>query len=619
MSMSELIGQILIDSRMADKRANFLEHARRVMAQPIIERVYKLEDVGKKGRTWLDGRTWQSPANTREVFALAMSDMRAAEMVRKEMPVLAAAFALTGERSFVERLLAQMTEVASWSPIQRPGWTLFHAGVQPLQDPKGDGNWLATGLGVLALSDTLEILPPALLPPELRTQLEGLLATEIVSCIDDWNVRRPWFYTVQHLNPLTNQWVLPTVGFLLASLLLGREQNVASYELGVEHLLMSFNGYGTEGAFVEGLYYSSFTTDVLLGAARTLAVAGDDRLIMHPFLKRYPAWLVQHYQPGGHFINAFDGFNTAAHPLIKGKRRSDLRSLLALCAVCLESPDAKWALQNLEVDDEPDLNLLLAQAVPSVTNFTPSLWAVYDRASRVNWRSSWAEDATGVWVRGGHKDDQHDHPDRGHVNFICRGKPILIEAGTSAYHNPLLGALYGSGFGHNVLQLGAFSADQAQASARENPPRGLQSMGGLASIDVLRLDATGGEVSVNVESGYQDLLQRWRRRVLWTSNRLCVEDEVSTPGPEIIGFRWHLGTSEVPVITGHGNRFRVVWSDAAMTVNASELLTVSCESLPDHTLQLRKWEDPDVDHMHTCVVVRTEQALLKCTFTVVFE
>ena len=48
-----------------------------------------------------------------------------------------------------------------------------------------------------------------------------LLAAEIVSIVDDWRARRPWF--VAHRTPLTNQWVLPTEGLVRACLLLGRE------------------------------------------------------------------------------------------------------------------------------------------------------------------------------------------------------------------------------------------------------------------------------------------------------------------------------------------------------------------------------------------------------------
>jgi len=58
---------------MADARARFLASAETVVSLPIVQRMYHLADVGKKGRTWLDGRTWLAAPEVQECFALAMS------------------------------------------------------------------------------------------------------------------------------------------------------------------------------------------------------------------------------------------------------------------------------------------------------------------------------------------------------------------------------------------------------------------------------------------------------------------------------------------------------------------------------------------------------------------
>lgn len=600
-SLATALDRIKSDPSLSALRGSFLEGARTVAEKPVLQRVYNLTDVGQKGRSWLDGRTWQSPPNTREYFALAMSDYNACFLLSQELPMLAAAYRLTGNRFFLDRIVAQLEEVSIWSPLQRPGWTLFDESAKPFVDPKGDGNWLATGLGVLGLVETLEILPEASLPVDLRSRLDALLETEIASCLDDWTARRPWFYHM--FNPFTNQWVLPTVGYLLACLQLGRDRHAVGYELGVEHLLMSLDAYGNEGAFPEGLHYSSATVEVLLSAARILAVAGDDRLISHPFLTQYPTWVVQHYQPGGSFINSFDAFAAAAVPVVDGKRSSGYRRMLTLCAVCTGNLDACWAVRNLEGGGDRDLSALLQSVVSVAAGYTPPLWAAYDQARRVNWRSTWKEDATGVWIRGGHPNDQHDHADRGHVNFIFQGNPILIEAGTPAYHNPRLRSDYANGRGHNVLQVG----------------ESLPVCRTIASITVGRLDAKGGDVTVDATSSFKEGVRKWIRHVLWDAARLTVYDEVEPTSAQVLLFRWHLGTSEWPDLVAIEKGFRVTWREADMWIEADVPIQVNLEPMPDHTRRLREWDDASPDALHTCLVVRTTNPEIRAQFTMTVE
>jgi hypothetical protein len=271
----------------------------------------------------------------------------------------------------------------------------------------------------------------------------------------------------------------------------------------------------------------SFSTDrgATWSPGQRSAVAGDDRLLNHPFLKMYPGWVVQHYQPGGSFINAFDCFGAARLP---------------------------------------------ALGRPPVADVAPPLWTQCDRARRVNWRSSSNEDATGVWIRGGHKDDQHDHAGRGHLNFIYRGNPILIEAGTPYYHNAKLATHY------------------ASAAA-----------------------------TVNMTDAHPDELQRGVRWVTWDAGGVRVVDAVTPTTPEGVQFRWHLGTGKQPQITGEEKAFTVVWPDAEMTLTADAELEITCKPMPDHTLEFRKNQIPDVDHLHTCLVVRTTHPVAQARLTTV--
>ena len=97
------------------------------------------------------------------------------------------------------------------------------------------------------------------------------------------------------------------------------------------------------------------------------------------------------------------------------------------------------------------------------------------------------------------------------MNFIAHGKPILLEAGTPSYDNPRIHVLYSTGVGHNVL-------DVVGCAAKKAP----------APIIVHRLDAGGGEVTVDGTAGYP-VLKQWQRKVSWSADRLDVVDEVLFP------------------------------------------------------------------------------------------
>jgi hypothetical protein len=282
---------------------------------------------------------------------------------------------------------------------------------------------------------------------------------------------------------------------------------------------------------------------------------------------------------------------------------------LTLLAVCTGSPEARWALANLAGGPSDDLAGLAARALPPAEkNAAIPLYARYERATRVNWRSSWEESASGAWVRGGHPLDQHDHQDRGHVNFIAGGTPVLIEAGTPAYHHPLMMTHYSTGAGHNVLQLGtAFPETKANAGQLVRLP-GWQKKGGVAPIAVKRLDDSGGEVVVDGSACY-DGVESWRRTVAWDARRMEIADDVrlAGDGKDIILFRWHLGTGETVDIAQEGAVWRVSWPDAAMTVRADAPLTLAQTSMPDNTLEGHTGED-DPGNYHTCVVVQTTES-----------
>lgn len=569
--------------------------ARSAAELPIIRRARTLEEIGAH-RTALDGRAEALEPEIREDFALAMSDFSACNRLAIELPLLAAGYRLTRDDALLQRVLGQLEEMAGWSPLQRPGWSLYTPGRRLPPDGK-DGNWLATGCGIRAIGDTLDLLPEAAVDATLRGRIDSLLELEIRDIEDDWATQRSWFIKTD--NPITNQWVLPTEGLVRACLILGKEAHPDAYSLGTTNLMKALDAHGSKGEFEEGFGYASFTMTSLLQAAHAMAVAGDMRAIEHPFLQEFPTWLVHHFQPGDMIINCFD-----AGGAYEAAERS--RPLLSLLAVCTGSPVARWALKYQTSGPSEDLAGLAASGMAPVgPEAEPPLFASYERATRVNWRDSWRNDASGVWVRGGHATDQHDHQDRGHVNYIFRGRPIFIEAGTPAYHHPRMMTHFATGVGHNVLQLGIEPPDSpADAGDYVHKP-GWQSRDCVAPIQVRRLDASGGEVTVDATGGY-DRLARWGRTVTWAADSMTIADDVvlSSGESDVVLFRWHLGTEQEVTVEGSATNYVISWPVASVTLECDVPIRVTQLLMPDNTLAGHDGSD-EPKNVHTCIVVQS--------------
>ena len=598
-----------------DACRTLVEIGRRAAQRPIVQRVYRLEDVGKH-RTWLDGRSRVLEDVIREKFALAMSDQAATSVLSNELPIIASAYRLSGEEALRKRVVEQLSEMATWSPIQRPGWTLYAPGHRLPADGK-DGNWLATGLGVRAIADPLEIMPPGSVDPAVRARLDSLLLKEIDDIVEDWKVRRPWF--VRSDDARTNQWALPTEGLIRACLTVGRDKRPDAYELGVRNLLQAFAAHSPGGEFDEGITYAVFTMTSMVNTSRAMALAGDRRALEQPFLRNFITWMVHDLQPGRWLINCFDAYSPIAPRGNQEAGDVDLEKvgvissmpfqrLLSLCAVTTGSPVARWALQELFAGPSDDVAGLGTRILPPVgTAAAPPLYASYARATRVNWRDNWADNGSGVWVRGGNALDGHDHQDRGHVNFIFQGRPVLIEAGTPSYDTRQMMTLYASGVGHNVLQIGtAFpeGTNDRQTGDYVRLP-GWQKPGCVAPITVRKLDKFGGAVRVTGATCYERL-DAWYRDVAWDAGHVTVNDHVALASGEreVILFRWHLGTTQPAAILGKGGDYTITWPGAALTLRSRAPLSVTQEMLPDHTLVAKDWDDFK-PNLHTCITVRT--------------
>ncbi|MDR1282663.1 MAG: heparinase II/III-family protein, partial [Opitutaceae bacterium] len=227
--------------------------------------------------------------------------------------------------------------------------------------------------------------------------------------------------------------------------------------------------------------------------------------------------------------------------------------------------------------------------------------ATYRIATRVNWIESWknSPDArvSGLWIRGGHPTDAHDHQDRGHLNLILDGKPVLIEAGLVSYGIPEHPPHFRSVAGHNVLQVGDHApAALTTKTLKAGAGQILDHAHRAAPLATTRLEATGGDVTVDATRCYATV-NRWQRRVTWDRTGADITDDVELETPDIILFRWHLGESPEAPREIAGNRIQV--GHIAIRSEATAPLNITIEPMPDGTLHFGK-----MNH-HACLVVRT--------------
>lgn len=588
-----------------------LDRAEEQALEPILARVYSLSDMGRvvDGKRYPDSSAKANATREKlgdeaaETFSLASSDASGSRYVLNELPFIAAAYRLTGSEAIRERLVAQLEEITTWVPFQRPGWTL--ASRSSAMPPEGDGVWLATGANIQGLVLTLSVLADDALPGDLRQRLEQAIEREMKFIEQDWRSEKPWYVKARKVE--SNQWIVPASGMVIAASYLGREKFPEIYELGVEALLATLGTVGTDGSMSEGHGYAfSWSSISLMLANRFMQISGDDRFARHSFFQKFPLWLATYFQPGGYVVNAFDWFASQRDHGVDAVQ-TELNSFAAIT----EDPQLLWLVQHVGGGPSRDFFGLLVLALQPDTARPPALFGMFERSHMFTWRSSWDFDASGLWVRGGDSRDFHDHWDRGHVNLILHGKAVLIEAGTPGYANPRKRPDFDSLVGHNVLQVGEEIL----------PPKS------AAPIELGDIDASGGELSVSAGMGYPELSE-WNRSVAWTVDQAKITDTVrANAEPQRLLFRWHLGSVESALIEGEGGTFHVrvpagrvefpAWigrwerdgdpptepdvletPEILLEFESDQPLTVRQEMSPDHLFKFRRQE-----HLHTTIIV----------------
>jgi len=612
--IKDLAKRSAADPQLRQQIDNILQTAKKIMAKPLVYRVYSLEELKVKnpaGRRFsgIDPRTpgiEKIDPRKANIFALAMSDSNTATLIDDELPLLAAAYIISQDPAYLDRIVAQLTETLTWSPLQRPGWTLYTA-TNELPPGGDDGVWLATGLGLSGLSKTLQLLPKGALPAELEKQVRDFMGWEVEKVRHDFEYKIPWYVKAHACE--SNQWVVPSSGLVIAAATLGRESHSEAYELGIHNLQQTLDILGTEGAVSEGPGYAMhWTAPFLYLAANAAKDAGDNRLACHGFLQNFPRWLAQSFQPGTSLVNCFD--HTAAARGNYHVFASDLTRLATLSGdSCLA-----WTLRHEIKSTSFDIYGLLAAGLSSHIEKAPPLWGCFQRAHYVVWRNSWKDDASGVWIRGGDIHDFHDHHDRGHINFISGGKTVLMEAGTSWYGDPLQHDEFQSAKGHNVLQVGN------DLFPKRSP----------APIRINALDEKGGDVTIEAGAGYAQV-SKWTRHAVWSGTRMDVTDTVYLQSHQPVLFRWHFG-SEQPLqlspqgsskinivlpagtIPGLDSQEALSTPGVGVQIDADASISCSEERQLDHSLFGKIY-----DHRHTTLVIRSNEPVSQITIHTSFD
>ncbi|MFA5689802.1 MAG: heparinase II/III family protein [Kiritimatiellales bacterium] len=193
------------------------------------------------------------------------------------------------------------------------------------------------------------------------------------------------------------------------------------------------------------------------------------------------------------------------------------------------------------------------------------------------------------------------------MNLIFNGKPVLIEAGTPGYSDPVYKSYYRSVAGHNVLQVG------------DNVNIGK----GIATLTHTNITETSGEVTMRtgLAAGMAYYPVEWSRNVSWqcsSANRVAVQDGVKLESLQNVTFRWHLATEVEPEIRTENGAIKIhvpagemklgaeLYTSPEINLQISASTEISINSVPafDHTL---KYRIPR--HQHRVIEITTKRAV----------
>jgi hypothetical protein len=505
-----------------------IQRAYEVIEQPIVIRVPSIHDFhltdGVKGRKMEpSGRIPMFPhKENAELYGLATYDIGVGDLLIYEMPLIAAAYVITGDQKFIDYLARQIDEIAGWEKFQRPGWTLTIKSTKRGPD-YDDGVFIATGAIITGVVQSLGIVGDSALPPETVKKIKHRLEIEMKQIMADFKAERVYYAREKMYQ--SNPWIGTMQGQLLAACYLGKELYPEEYAYARQGLALSVESPESSSGFSEGFIYGA--SRVLPGLALVnyyLQQEGDFSFDKFSLFQQYPDWICAHYQPGKNIVNCFDGYTAQRNMYDRS-----FNPFITQLAVLSRNPHLLWILATQHQFAEPGLAGILFDAFDPLQFKEPPLFAVFDPGMLLTWRNSWQENASGVWIRGRHEKDFHVHSDSGHVNFIWKGIPVLIEAGTPGYSDIDFSAKYYSSlFGHNVVQIGS---ETVLKNPRDTETR--------APITVRSLNAQGGDVSIDSTDSYLNKPLKVERQVKWDADTVTITDHILLSKPEKIIIRFH--------------------------------------------------------------------------------
>jgi hypothetical protein len=541
----------------------------------------------------LDGRFQNAGANA-ETFALAAADCSQTSYLRVTGVQIALYAAFTEDPIYIARCVQMLRAANQWTPLQRPGWTLYDPNLQ--MPVGGDGVWLATNWGINGIVDMMSILGDRI-PQDLRQSLREQLRTEVHAICKDWKNRSPWYVKSRAVR--SNQWIEPNVGLVKACLFLEGTELLAAYNLGVENLAETLSNFGADGAFPEGVSYAEMTVGAMFDVVEAVRLGGDMRLNNSQFVQRSWQWWVQMIMPGRQLVNSGDSgmgrlpnwaLTTPLSAIVAaGLASTDERALPVLKALF---PNGNGTVAGVRYQAAISrLDAVQLSDIPTFGSF-PSQQSVTWRTTAEapnSEQSAWA-----IWIKGGSVTEGHVHRDQGQVSVYDGNSPVLIDCGTPSYADPTMNSMFASAAGHGIMQYG------------ERQPR---SVAVDAPMTVQRLDRDGGQVSIDCTAAYVSCTS-CIRRASWGSDRsITIDDETNFRSPVPAGteiYRFHTGSATPVEISQSGTGWLVRWGDYEMSIYSTVPVIVEQASWPDRVCE---------PFMHQALKIRTVDPISTVSMT----
>ncbi|MGJ3243824.1 MAG: heparinase II/III domain-containing protein [Opitutales bacterium] len=523
----------------------FLDHARLVgQSDLLVDDPASAVEIfleNDEGEPLLEQATPASPAERQRAVERARL-REAAQVFGRQVPVLAAAWRLSGDDWFADALEATLAEMSRrldafaqrYPRSGLPGWTYVLQGLAQVEV------YLARGP----------------VPQGMERFAYRFFRKDMADAKLRLTSRAPEVWDSTDARALTG---------LLSGMIFFQEQSDTEVIRAAFQLLERFiDSLGPRGETGGGLTRERAIGGQLLEAV-AIASTQDPDLWEKPVLREMVGWWLDHLMPGRHTVNYGDTPEASLWP-----RQSDsTTAALSLLAVYARSPTALWALRT-QFDSTPTgLPHLVANGLMAFSpSPAPPPFGHSKAQPLVAWRDHWDPLSNGLWVKGGRLRDKREHADRGHLSLYSQGRPVLIEAGMPELSDPNLEKGFRPVRAHNTLQLDD-----------------LDPIRGNAPITVRRLDTDGGNIRVDNSANYLALAVAWRD-VIWDAREVLVIDALKFNLGQRgdIHFYWHLGYEDPDIqIEQRDRRVVVETRHATFIFEANRPFTLGTTRYVDRT------------------------------------